>query len=122
MITLLIDLLLRLYTIFKPNGLVNFFHQLIPNKSSLIFGSATLHLGGSQGLTRSFPGGSDGTQSAANAGDLGLIPGWEDPLEEETATHSSFLPGEFADRGFSQATVHEVAKLDTREQTNSFRD
>ena len=24
-----------------------------------------------------------------NAGDLGLIPGWEDPLEEGRATHSS---------------------------------
>ena len=78
----------RLYTIFKPNGLVNFFHQLILNKSSLIFGSVTLHLGGSQGLTRSFPSGSDGTQSACNVGDLGFIPGWEDRLEEEMATHS----------------------------------
>ena len=30
----------------------------------------------------------------ANAGDVrdvGLIPGWEDPLEEEMATHSSIL-------------------------------
>ena len=27
----------------------------------------------------------------ANAGDAGLIPGSEDPLEEETATHSSIL-------------------------------
>ena len=27
----------------------------------------------------------------ANAGDVGLIPGWEDPLEEETATHFSIL-------------------------------
>ena len=33
---------------------------------------------------------------AANAGDVrdvGLIPGWEDPLEEGIATHL-FLPGE----------------------------
>ena len=30
-----------------------------------------------------FPGGSDG-----NTGDLGLILGWEDPLEEGMATHS----------------------------------
>ena len=26
---------------------------------------------------------------AASEGDLGLIPGWEDPLEKEMATHSS---------------------------------
>ena len=35
--------------------------------------------------------GSAGKESACNAGDLGLIPGWEDPLEKETATHSSIL-------------------------------
>ena len=29
-----------------------------------------------------FPGDSDGRESACNAGDLGSIPGWEDPLEE----------------------------------------
>ena len=27
-------------------------------------------------ILRGFPGGSDGKQSACNAGDLGLIPGW----------------------------------------------
>ena len=27
----------------------------------------------------------------ANAGDMGLIPGWEEPLEEEMATHSRIL-------------------------------
>ena len=36
-----------------------------------------------------FPGGSDGKASAYNAGDLGSIPGQEEPLEKETATHSS---------------------------------
>ena len=30
-------------------------------------------------------------ESAYSAGDAGLIPGWEDPLEEEMATHSSIL-------------------------------
>ena len=30
---------------------------------------------------------------SANAGDMGLIPGSEDPLEEEIETHSVFLPG-----------------------------
>ena len=38
-----------------------------------------------------FPGGSDGKASAYNAGDLGLILGREDPLENEMATHSSIL-------------------------------
>ena len=38
-----------------------------------------------------FPSGSDGKESACNAGDLGLIPGWEDPLEKGMATHSSIL-------------------------------
>ena len=38
-----------------------------------------------------FPGGSDGKESAHNAGDLGSIPGLEDPLEEGMATHSSIL-------------------------------
>ena len=30
-------------------------------------------------------------ESACKAGDSGLIPGWEDPLEKGTATHSSIL-------------------------------
>ena len=38
-----------------------------------------------------FPGGSEGKESALDAGDLGLIPGWEDPLEKGMATHSSIL-------------------------------
>ena len=32
-----------------------------------------------------------GKQSACSAGDLGLIPGSEDPLEKEMAIHSSIL-------------------------------
>ena len=38
-----------------------------------------------------FPGGSDGKESACNAGDLGLILGFEDPLEKEMASHFSIL-------------------------------
>ena len=38
-----------------------------------------------------FPGGSDGKESACSVGDLGLIPGLKDPLEERMATHSSIL-------------------------------
>ena len=37
------------------------------------------------------PDGSDGNESACNAGDLGLIPGQEDPREKKMATHSSIL-------------------------------
>ena len=40
-----------------------------------------------------FPGGSDGKESACNAGDLGSIPGREVPLEKEMATHSHILAG-----------------------------
>ena len=36
-------------------------------------------------------GGSDGKESVCNAGDVNLIPGWEDPLEKGMATHSSIL-------------------------------
>ena len=35
-----------------------------------------------------FPGGSDGKESACTVGDLGSL-GWEDPLEEGMASHSS---------------------------------
>ena len=42
-----------------------------------------------------FPGGSDGKESVCNAGDPGLIPGWEDLLEKGTAIHSSILAGRF---------------------------
>ena len=38
-----------------------------------------------------FPGGSDSKESACNAGDLGSILGWEEPLEKGMATHSSIL-------------------------------
>ena len=37
------------------------------------------------------PRGSDGKESTCNTGDLGMIPGWEDPLEEGKASHSSIL-------------------------------
>ena len=38
-----------------------------------------------------FPGGSEGKESACNAGDLSLIPDWEDNLEKGMATHSSIF-------------------------------
>ena len=36
-------------------------------------------------------GGSGSKESICNAGDLGSILGWEDPLEKGVATHSSIL-------------------------------
>ena len=41
-----------------------------------------------------FPAGSDGKASTCNLGDPDSILGWEDPLEKETATHSSTLAWE----------------------------
>ena len=38
-----------------------------------------------------FPCGSGGEESACNAGDLGSILGWEEPLEKGKTTHSSVL-------------------------------
>ena len=40
-------------------------------------------------LLLGFPGDSDGKESGCSAGDQGLVPGWEDSLEEGMATHSS---------------------------------
>ena len=38
-----------------------------------------------------FPGGSEVMNLPANAGDVGSILCWEDPLEKEVASHSSIL-------------------------------
>ena len=43
---------------------------------------------------RGIPGGSVVKNPPANAGDLGLIPGSEDPMEKGMATHSSILAWE----------------------------
>ena len=43
---------------------------------------------------KGFPHSSVTKESARSAGDLGSILGWEDPLEEGMATHSSILAGE----------------------------
>ena len=62
-----------------------------------------------------FPGGSDRKESACSVGDLGLIPGWEDPLGEGMATHSSILAWENPmDRGAWWAIVHWVTKSQTQ--------
>ena len=60
----------------------------------------------------SFPGSSDGKESACNAGDLGLMPGLGDPLEEEAATHASILawriPGTEEPSGLLSMGSHRV--------------
>ena len=43
---------------------------------------------------KGFPGGAEGKASACSAGDLGLVPGQEDPLEKEMAVYSSTLAWE----------------------------
>ena len=46
----------------------------------------------------------------ANAGDEGLIPGEEDPVEKEMATQSNILAWEIPRTEDWWAIVHEVAK------------
>ena len=50
--------------------------------------------------------------NAEDASDAGSIPGWEDLLEKEMATHSSILAWKIH-RGAGWATVHVVAKSRT---------
>ena len=61
--------------------------------------------------TLGHPGCLDSKESACNAGDPGLIPGQEDPLEKEMATPSSIL--EWETPWTKEATVHEVEKSQT---------
>ena len=42
-------------------------------------------------VSMGFPGGSNSKESVCNVGDLGSIPGQEEPLEKGMATHSSIL-------------------------------
>ena len=51
--------------------------------------------------------------SACKARDLGLVLGWEDPLEEGMATHSSILAWRMPWTK-EPATVHGVAKSQTQ--------
>ena len=58
----------------------------------------------------------------ANAGDIrdtGSIPGLENPLEEDMATHSSILAWRIpVDRGAWRATVHRVTESDTTDSAD----
>ena len=52
-------------------------------------------------------------------GDPGLIPGWEDPLEKEMATHSIFLPGKsHGQRTLVDNSPWGCKELDRTEQLN----
>ena len=66
---------------------------------------------------RSFPGGSDGKESACNAGDWGSIPGsGRSPLEGSGNPLQYSCLENSMDRGAWWATVHVVAEsLDTTE-------
>jgi len=62
-----------------------------------------------------FSGDSDSNESAHNVGDPGSIPELERSLNEGTTTHSSILAWRIPmERGDLQATVHGVAKRQTR--------
>ena len=66
----------------------------------------------------SFPGGSDGKESACNAGDLGSIPGtgktpWGKIMPPV------FLPGKFHRQRSLAGAVNEVAESDTIEQLST---
>ena len=69
-----------------------------------------------QQYNKGFPGGSDCKEPACKAGDLGLIPGLEDPGEENGyPLHYSCLENS-RHREAWQAIVHGVAESDTTEQ------
>ena len=53
--------------------------------------NTSLHGNSRKIIILGFPGGSDSKESTSNVGDMGSITGWEDPLEEGMATHSSIL-------------------------------
>ena len=65
-------------------------------------------------LSMAFPGGSDGKESACNAGDPVLSLGQEDPLEKGMATPLQYSCLENSmDRGAWQAAVHGIAESRT---------
>ena len=63
---------------------------------------------------KSFSGGSDGKESACNAGDLGLIPGWgRSPGERNGSPLQCSCLENSMDRGAWQSTYHGVSKSKT---------
>ena len=78
----------------------------------------------SYSLILGFPDGSVGKESACNTGDtgdVGLIPGQEDPLEKEMATHSSILAWKIPWTGAWWTVVHGVTKSWTWISTHTDR-
>ena len=70
----------------------------------------------------SFPGGSDGKESAFNVGVFCLIPGCEDPLEEAWQPHPVFLFGKIPwteEPCGLQSKVQWVAKSPTQLSTHT---
>ena len=60
----------------------------------------------------------DANTLPANAGDPGLILGWEDPREKEMATLSVFLPGEsHGERNLASYSSQGCAESDMTEVT-----
>ena len=57
-----------------------------------------------------FPGGSAGKEYICNVGDLGSLPGWEEPLEKGMATHTLQNSGLQNSR---DCIVHGVTKSQT---------
>ena len=65
-------------------------------------------------MKNGFPGGSDGKESACNAGDLGLIPGSRRSLGEGNGNPFQYsCLKDLIDRGAWQATVCGVARVGT---------
>ena len=90
------------------NRMTESLSRIIPSGSLMRIGSATINIG--------FPGGSDGKESACNAGDLGSIPGLG---RSPGGGHGNLLQyswpgGNPMDREAWWATVHGVAKSQTR--------
>ena len=66
-------------------------------------------------VRKGFPGGSDGKESACNAGDLGSIPGSRSYLGEGNGNPLQYSCLENSmDRGAWQTTVHGVSKIQTQ--------
>ena len=87
----------------------------------IIYGTPTKHQALSQKYTK-FTGDSDGTESACNEGDLGLIPrlGRSPGEGNGYPPHSRYSCLENSiDRGARQATDHGVAKSQTRLNRNA---
>ena len=71
-------------------------------------------------IQRSFPGGSDGRESACNIGDAGSVLGREDPWRRKWQPTPVFLPGRsHGQRSLAGYTVFEVAESDMTGATNT---